>query len=300
MIVLKLQGGLGNQLFEYLGYQKLREYYNDVYLDVEDYDLPYNKNFRRFDLDSFTTINLKFIMFSDNIKKQLKYKLFFKNIIILPISIKNSLKYIDLRNLSSKESSNILSDLHKIPDNSYIEAFFSRDRFISNWNKIFFSFRQEVLYKNESLFKKANTILNCNSVSVHIRRTDYLFNGNEKFQGVCTEAYYKNAMEYFRTKIDNPIFYIFSDDIEWCKHTFTDSNIQFVDKDFINYTNNAVEDLFLMSCCKNNIVANSTYSWWAGYFNKNPDKIVICPPQYSLTDTSSEIFPESWIRCENK
>lgn len=296
MVVIKLQGGLGNQLFEYQGYQRLCEYYDDVYFDVDDYDLPFNKNFRRFDLDSFETIKLKFVMFSDNWKKQLRYKLCFKNIIVLPTSVKKNLKYIDLINLTSVETPDISSDLHQIPDNSYIVGYFSRERFISEWNKLFFYFNQSKLYKNKSLKQAANTLLSCNSVSVHFRRTDYLLNGYEKFQNICNDEYYKKAMDYIKTKIDNPIFYFFSDDIEWCKKHYKEENIRFIDSQFVKYNNNTVEDLFLMSCCKNNILANSTYSWWAGYFNKNTQKIIICPSKYNNEENSSEIFPKEWIR----
>jgi|GEM_PF-250661 len=297
MVIIKLQGGLGNQLFQYLAYQRLCEYY-DVYFDVGDYNLPYNDGYRKFDLNSFITLKLKFVLFSDSIKKRLKYNLFFRDILILKESVRKKLQYIDLTQFTSVELSDMSSDLHQIPDNSYIVGWFSRERFISEWNKMFFYFNPMLLQNNKSVKDACKTILGCNSVSVHIRRTDYLLeDGN--YQGICTDLYYKNSMDYFREKIENPIFYFFSDDINWCKNTFREKDIRFIDSEFVTYNNSTVEDLFLMSCCKHNILANSTFSWWGGYFNRNPNKIVLCPPAFSKNAPTSEIFPSEWIRMKN-
>lgn len=294
MIVIKLQGGLGNQLFQYLAYQRLCEFHDDVYFDVGDYNLPYNDGYRKFDLDSFSTLKLKFVLFTDSLKKKFKYRLLNTEVRILKSSVKKGLVYI-----TSEETSDMDSDLHQIPDNSYVEDWFSRERFVSSFSKLFFYFKPAVICKNKSLKRAFEIISNDNSVSVHIRRGDYLLEAGN-YGGICTPKYYSNAMLYFNDLLDNPVFYIFSDDIDFCKKKFQNDNIKFVDTNFYERKNSTVEDLFLMSCCKHNIIANSTYSWWGAYFNRNPKKIVICPPVWSNKSKSSEIFPSSWIRGKNE
>ena len=288
MIVLKLQGGLGNQLFQLLAYQRLLELHDNIFIDVSEYNFPFNNGYRRFDLDSFTIPKLNYISFSNSIKKMIFYKIFYRKVKLFSNSFKKKLLLID-----SQKSSLLSDDLHEVPDNSYIEGYFGQIRFLSNWFEKFFTFKSKIV-NNKSINKAYNTIMNSNSVSVHVRRSDYLLE-SERYGGICTVDYYKKAMLFFQKKIENPIFYFFSDDIEWCKETFVADKIIFVDKTFVDYNNSTVEDLFLMSCCRHNIIANSTYSWWGAMLNRNFDKIIIRPPKWASDNDGEEIFPKNWI-----
>ncbi|GMO69586.1 MAG: hypothetical protein Ta2A_17700 [Treponemataceae bacterium] len=115
-----------------------------------------------------------------------------------------------------------------------------------------------------------------NSVSVHIRRGDYL--KSFLHSNIATKAYFKNAVAYIAQKIPNAHFFVFSDDIEWIKlDGMLDSYQVTYVKNNNTYGHAVIYDLFLMSQCKHNIISNSSFSWWAQQFNSNPDKIVITP-----------------------
>lgn len=116
-----------------------------------------------------------------------------------------------------------------------------------------------------------------NSIAIHVRKgKDYLT--FDKFKNTCTTEYYKKAINIIKEKVNNPVFYIFTDNAEWVKDNFTDFDYTLVNNNpSIGWGNHF--DLQLMSICKHNIIANSTYSWWGAFLNQNPGKIVI-DPQY--------------------
>ncbi|PAV02402.1 hypothetical protein CBG25_11080 [Arsenophonus sp. ENCA] len=129
----------------------------------------------------------------------------------------------------------------------------------------------------EDGIKQYNKIKSVNSVCIHIRRGDYISNPSAlKFHGVCSLDYYKKAVNYINKKIKDPVFFVFSDDREWC-----DINIPFIFSDKIKYNlvnkNDQETDLWLMSKCKHHIIANSTFSWWGAWLAQSSDQIVVAP-----------------------
>ena len=128
-----------------------------------------------------------------------------------------------------------------------------------------------------------------NSVAIHVRRGDYL-KMQDMFGGICTEEYYNNSMKYMGEHINDAHFFVFSDDMGWCRKFFDQKeNITFVD---INNEDASCFDLFLMSKCKNMIMANSSFSWWAEYLNNNADKVVVAPSKWINNNNGSPV-------CEN-
>lgn len=132
------------------------------------------------------------------------------------------------------------------------------------------------------------------SVSVHIRRGDYLDIQNQKlYGGICTLEYYYNAISYFTTLYGQEIFFfIFSNDAEWVKCNFDIPNMVIVD---CNQGENAWQDMFLMSKCTHNIIANSSFSWWGAWLNTNGNKKVISPSRFMNIGDSNDIIPSDWI-----
>ena len=113
------------------------------------------------------------------------------------------------------------------------------------------------------------------SVSIHIRRGDYIKRKNiQRYSNICTEQYYDKAISYIKEKYPNAKFYAFSDDIKYLNDFCQKRNIMAVNTD---RKMEDVEEMMLMSKCKHNIIANSTFSWWASWLNKNYNKIVIAP-----------------------
>ena len=130
-------------------------------------------------------------------------------------------------------------------------------------------------------------ILNSNSVGIHIRRGNYVADAQvNHIHGTCDMDYYNRSIKYISGRITNPHFYIFSDEIEWAKQnfkiefpmTYVDTNIGFDGENYQDDKN--YEDLRLMSQCKHNIIANSSFSWWGAWLNVNPNKIIIAPKNW--------------------
>lgn len=137
-----------------------------------------------------------------------------------------------------------------------------------------------------------NGINTTNSVSIHVRRGDYLKGANRKMFGeICTLDYYRKAIDYVRDRVDNPTFFIFSNDIEWVNENLDIPDAIFVDK---NSGNDSWMDMYLMSKCQNIIIANSTFSWWGAYLSEA--SVVICPSRFINDEHSGEIYPDNWIR----
>jgi len=130
------------------------------------------------------------------------------------------------------------------------------------------------------------------SVSIHIRRCDYL---QTPFKDVSTIEYYKKAINYIEERIEKPFYFIFSDDIVWVKQNFDIPNSMIVDN---NKAKDSWKDMYLISKCKHNINANSTFSWWGAWLNDNTEKIVITPRKFSLLYESNDIYPESWVKID--
>ena len=168
----------------------------------------------------------------------------------------------------------------------------------------------------------AHKINETNSVAIHIRRGDYI-NVKEtrnKF-GILANQYYHKAMDYMYQMTCSPFFYIFSDDTNWAEENFADIKnkivikhnksrinstydnyktfryVKFRFKFLFNYRlQKAINDFNLMRCCKHFIIANSTFSWWAGYLGEKKNKIIICPYNWSNKRTSENSTPKEWIR----
>ena len=131
--------------------------------------------------------------------------------------------------------------------------------------------------------------------SLHVRRGDYL--NSPDYKGICNLDYYKKAIEVVRTKNNaDIIFLVFSNDIKWCQDNlspfFKNNKVVFVDW---NTGNNSFKDMYLMEQCNANIIANSSFSWWAAYLNETPGKIVISPSKYKNQDLGFNVHLDEWI-----
>ena len=136
------------------------------------------------------------------------------------------------------------------------------------------------------LAEKYEFINNVRTTSIHVRRGDYV---NHWLHHIDLRNYYNFCFKQF----ENVHYYICSDDIEWCKNNLLFDNILFVEG------LDDIEDMWLMSLCKNNIIANSTFSWWGAWLNKNPDKKVISPNNWfgnHVNINQNNIIPENWIK----
>lgn len=156
-----------------------------------------------------------------------------------------------------------------------------------------YTFNEKKLNKDSANWAKEieNTI---NSCSLHVRRGDYI--GHPNFDNICTISYYRNAIMMMKDRTeDNTCFFIFSDDIAWCKEIFGNKGFKYID---CNHGKDSWQDMFLISRCKHHIMANSTFSWWGSFLGERDGSLIICPPQFTVND-HGENYPPEWIRCKN-
>lgn len=277
-----VSGGLGNQMFQYALYLALKDRGVNVKLDTSLYSYVEMHNGyeleRCFGLHDEVVCGGKFYLFMLRVIMKIKpSKIFHRDFFSYDSTIFSS-KYIFLH--GSWQSEKYFKQIEDVIRKSFI---------FTDIDKINLSISEE--------------IRSYNSVSLHIRRGDYL--GNSIYGGVCTEEYYSKAIDELLTDCsltDNIKFYIFSDDKIFAN--------QFIQK--INYPTELIEhnksidsykDMFLMSQCRHNIIANSSFSWWGAWLNSNPDKIVIAPNQWfgkesllGAKNNFKDIVPNSWIR----
>lgn len=202
------------------------------------------------------------------------------------------------------------------PSSFYQEPFFHFDPnalqirkdtfFVGYWQseKYFLNYREDLLKQftlpaplSDKAQKIKDQILDSTSVSLHIRRGDYVSDSKTKaVHGVCSLEYYKKGMERIQNTDPDATFFIFSDDLAWAKE-----NLDFINKiKFVGLDKNAPdqEEVYLMSQCKHNIIANSSFSWWGAWLNENKGKIIIAPKQWFQDDAkdTKDLIPDSWVR----
>jgi hypothetical protein len=244
MISCKLQGGLGNYMFQVAAMYSLS---NNVGFDI-DHSAQVHKHIKTYLTNIFRKINTKI----DNLQyeytePEYSYNPLPKNDNVLFNCYFQSEKYLDR---------NKVLDLYSIDDNSS-------------------------MYIND---KYGDILLN--SVSIHVRRGDYVVKQDR--HPLQDMNYYNSAIKLFNSC---DYFLVFSDDIEWCKQNFIGDKFVFIEgeQDYI--------DLWMMSLCNHNIIANSSFSWWGAWLNKNPNKIVVAPKQwYGLNKKldTKDLIPNDW------
>lgn len=182
--------------------------------------------------------------------------------------------------------------------NLMIEGYWQSERYFVNSREAVlraFSFpRFEHDSKNEYLSKK---FIGKNVVGIHVRRGDYLNIPNTL--GICDLGYYRRAIHYIKEMNMPDMFVIFSDEIEWCQKYLCDEfdNTEAI---YVNWNKGleSFRDMQLMSLCSHNIIANSSFSWWGAWLNCNPNKIVIAPYKWMNSDGWSDIIPDNWTKIK--
>ena len=193
----------------------------------------------------------------------------------------------------NRNTFNFVSDSKFNLISKVFSIFFRNNYYIGYWQAYRYILDLEFKLKDSQNLintKVKEKILNSNAVSIGVRRGDYVKLGVI----ICDIEYYKKAINLIDKKLDNPIFYIFSDDIQWCR-----KNIKLSDKHFFVEANKDTpfENMELMSLCKHNIISNSTYEWWGAFLNKNEKKIVIYPKKWKFYETKkNKLIPSDWIK----
>ncbi|MBR4831617.1 MAG: alpha-1,2-fucosyltransferase, partial [Butyrivibrio sp.] len=175
------------------------------------------------------------------------------------------------------------------------EKYFS-DESVQNEIREAFEKRPQELMNDTVSWTLLQQIECCESVSLHVRRTDYVDEEHKHIHNICSEKYYKNAINEIRQKFPKAVFFIFTDDKEWCKEHFKGKCFSVVELEEGPKTD--IAEMMLMSKCKHHIIANSSFSWWAAWLNDAPEKVVIAPKKWINNKDMDDIYTERMLKVE--
>lgn len=290
MIIVKLMGGLGNQMFQYAAARRLASLHNtSVKLDLSFFGkdvpgiLPRSYALVPFAIHAEPATDQEIANLYEPQAGTIKRFARLMNPCYRRIHIREQYFHFD-------------SSILELTDNIYLDGYWQSEKYFRDIDGII---RQDFKINTvlDSLNRQAiEEIEATESVSVHIRRSDYISNSSaSKILGACPIDYYQKAIDFITVRVCNPKFYIFSDDIDWAiKNIKIQHPTTFVN----NNSDKEHEDLRLMSLCKHNIIANSSFSWWGAWLNSNPDKIVIAPANWFKTTgyDTRDLLPKSWVQ----
>ena len=270
MIIIQVAGGLGNQLQQYALYRKFVRMGKEARLDLSWFDEVKQNNgeakvtsrnleltcFDRLVYETCTREEKERLTGSDGLSGKLRRKL-------LPSTI----HWFHESKMYHPEILNF--------EDMYLSGYFACEKYYSD---ILYDLREKIQFppSDDPLNPElAQEMRECASVSVHVRRGDYLNEENRAmFSNICTDAYYRKAMELIKEEVPDAHFYLFSDDVSYVKQKYQGEEFTVVD---INHGKDSFYDMWLMSNCRHNICANSTFSFWGARLNGNEGKIMIRP-----------------------
>lgn len=327
MIQLIIKSGLGNQMFQYAYARTLQEEYRRHGIEHTLEINPYFIDHRKIAENDERKMSLQHFALNPNviITPRIEQKSYLDKFKLTTLLSVNPLELFKWRLLKQKPLGKKAFDRrakHGIyytftaytdygfplsnRQNQFVFGFFQTDRgfkLIADIIKREFIVKDKPSVANQEMISKINS---SNSVCLHIRRGDYLNPAWANLQ-VCDFKYYNDSINYILDRVDNPVFFVFSNshkDIEWIKENyhFKDNNgdreirIIYVDLDNPDY-----EELRLMYICKHFIISNSTFSWWGAYLSSYESKIVLTPERWNLSDPNDYlIYPQDWIKMEYK
>ena len=289
MVITKLMGGLGNQMFQYATGRNLSvKLQSELKIDHSfletDTKGEYTK--RHYELDAFNCIQTRAS------EKEIKtiYQLQ-KTDILSKLNNAFSNKTI---NIFNEKGVRYTAEVEKLSGDIYLNGYWQSEKYFTSIRK--FLLKEFSLKHNlnvQAAVLKNRILHDHQSVSIHFRRGDYVNSAAaNSYHGTADLAYYHTAISIVKSKINNPSFYIFSDDINWVKENFKIDNAIYVEG------LESQEDLELIKNCSHNITANSSFSWWGAWLNTNPAKIVIAPKQWFKDSTidTSDLIPAAWLK----
>jgi hypothetical protein len=291
VVIIELQGGLGNQMFQYAcGAAFALKHNKQLLIDTSflDQNQAETGDFtpRKFELNIF---DLK----AEIADKKL-VQTFGNNFISKKVC---SFLKLPHKKCYTEDTTKNPDQLKKVAPPVLLKGYWQSEQYFAGYEeeiKKTFSF-----IAPSSLNNTITSMGHTNAVSIHYRRGDYLTNPlAQKVLGVLDAEYYQNAIERIKEKIENPFFYIFSDDTGWVENNPpTGENCQIMDR---VTPEKHWHDMLLMSKCRHHIIANSSFSWWAAWLNSDPKKMVIAPKRWfadeHMNANTTDLIPTTWTR----
>lgn len=295
MIIVRLSGGMGNQMFQYAFGRALSLKHNvplklNIQTFLDQADRPFAKNFavRKYDLDVF---NIKAEIAESNDIPFL-HRMYWKGGLMLVIDAVRRRIFFPKGKEQSFRFNNKYLSLNK---DAYLIGEWQSPKYFAGYEDIIrsdFSLNTTI---SEDIKKLGEEIRGCNSVCLHVRRKDFV--GNSLHDTGIGQNYYTQSLVKIQKKSQIDRVYVFSDDIGWCENNLSfDYPVTFVGENYAGEKQTG--HFWLMQQCKHFIICNSSFSWWAAWLSTNPDKIVIAPKKW-FNDPSintEDLIPENWIR----
>jgi hypothetical protein len=289
MVITRLTGGLGNQMFQYAAGKRLSLVRGvELKLDVRRLQ---GDSYRKYHLDVF---NISEEFATEKEIRELKRRRV-STWLLLPVRNRIGVKFLPPAFYAERQYTfePMVLDLK---DNVYLKGRFHSEKYFEDMAEVIAE-----KYTLKSLSRKAqelhDEIIDCNSISVHVRRGDYVSKPqNLARYGICSFDYYKECMHRVLDTGGALKFYVFSDEPDWVRKnmSFPEDSV-FVTRDGLNCD---AEELFLMSSCRQHVTANSTFSWWGVWLDRNPHKTVYTPEKWFLAEDldTADLIPGTWIR----
>ncbi len=281
-----MTGGLGNQLFQYANARAVAHRMRaNLLLDIRDLDT--NGDGKGFALSHFN-LDGKPALDAD-----------------LPPSRRHRLRYLLWRRFGTnpvfvrERGLAFDASIRNVQTSCYLHGYFQSERYFED---IADRLRRELEIRTPPSRKNADLLARIateNAVSLHIRRSDYLADGNRSVYATCSLAYYETALADLASRVGPPVLYVFTDDPGWAQ-----DKLKFDVPTVISCGNRgdqAYEDLRLMAACRHHIIANSTFSWWGAWLNPNQEKIIIAPAAWLAPEhpQNPDIIPAGWLTAPN-
>ncbi len=290
MIISHIIGGLGNQMFQYAAGRALSlERGQSLRLDISGfagYGLHQGFELQRIyncPVEIATENEVRSILgwqFSSGIRR---------------IVARSSMSVLRRNEFVVEPHFHYWPGINHVPQNCYLAGYWQSEKYFQSHAAVIradFTFRPPLTQRNAELVEQIGSL---NAISLHVRRGDYATNPKTTAtHGLCALEYYQSAIEYISKRIDQPNFYIFSDDTVWARENL---KIDFPCRYVVhNEGPESYNDMRLMSLCKHHIIANSSFSWWGAWLNPDPDKIVVAPRKWFANGNNvNDLFPQGWV-----
>lgn len=284
-VIVRMRGGLGNQLFQYAaGTHVARMYGATLALDLGEYRHPG----RRYMLDAYA-INAEICHARALISRHRGVAILYPD----PVG-RNPWRWLRPRRvpLISEAGESVDARALAPPAQVYLHGYWQSEKYFADVAEILRRELRPVAAPDGANQAWLDAMASSRAVAVSVRRGDYLLPQVRAVHGVCTLDYYRAAFAAIRARVDRPTFFVFSDDMAWCRENFKGDEFRFVD---VNGIDAAVADLHLISTCRHHVIANSSFSWWGAWLARHPDQQVIAPhPWYADGRATPDLLPPQW------
>jgi len=292
MVISHILGGIGNQMFQYAAGRALSLSTDQIHsLDLNDFtDYQLHNGF---ELERVFNIDKVVKSTSSNIQELLGWR---ANSFAKKVLRRSPFTRLRGPSFVVEPHFNYWPAFFKLDHDCYLYGYWQSEHYFNGFADII---RQDFAFKiplDERNKKVGLEMANTQSVSLHVRRGDYVSDPkNSNIMHICSLEYYRQAINHIVKRIEQPVFYIFSDDMAWVKeHLSIEFPCVYIDH---NSGSESYRDMQLMSLCKHHVIANSSFSWWGAWLNANPEKTVIAPKNWFRNgNNDSDLIPDEWIR----